>query len=131
MGKKNQDGHSIVEISNYWSLYWTESLPHCNTGYESYFMQRLRYRTGNSTTTKGLKGQYHHDRSRLSTGYGIIVLVYKMNNSDWKLPAHLCSSNGDVTLSCGVLFLRHRSHHRSIDDALISIIVMMEIDGDQ
>ena len=31
---------------------------------------------------------------------------FNMNtqHSNWKLMAHLCSSNGDMTLSCGVLF---------------------------
>ena len=50
-----------------------------------------------------LKGHYCHDQNRLSTGHGIGVLV-KDEHSDWKVLSHLCSSNGDMTLSCGVLF---------------------------
>ena len=50
-----------------------------------------------------LKGQYRHDQSRLSTGHGIKVLVQD-EHRDGKLLAHLCSSNGNMTLSCGVLF---------------------------
>ena len=42
-----------------------------------------------------LKGQYRHDQSRLSTGHGI---------RHWKLLTHLCSSNGNMTLLCRVLF---------------------------
>ena len=51
-----------------------------------------------------LKGQYRHDQSRLSTGHGIGdgVRVYD-EHSDWKLLAHLCRSNGNMTLPCGVL----------------------------
>ena len=47
-----------------------------------------------------LKGQYRHDQSSLSTGYGIGV---QDEHSDWGLLAHLCTSNGNMTLSCGVL----------------------------
>ena len=45
-----------------------------------------------------LKGQYCHDQSRRSTGHGIGVLVY------WRLLAHLCSSTGNMTLSCGIFW---------------------------
>ena len=47
-----------------------------------------------------LKEQYSHDQSRLSTGHGVGVLVWD-EHSDWKLLAHLCSSNGNITLSRG------------------------------
>ena len=40
-----------------------------------------------------LKGQHSHDQSRLSTWRGISVLVSD-EHSEWKLLAHLCSSNG-------------------------------------
>ena len=53
--------------------------------------------------TNLLKGQYRHDQSRLSTGHGIGVLVQD-ELSDWKLLAHSCSGNGNMTLSSGVLF---------------------------
>ena len=55
----------------------------------------------NSNTT--LKGLYRYDQGRLSTGHGIGVLVQD-EHSDWKLLAHLFSSKGNMTLSCGVLF---------------------------
>ena len=42
-----------------------------------------------------LKEKYRHNQSRLSTGHGIGVLV---------LLAHLCSSNGNMTLSWRELF---------------------------
>ena len=32
------------------------------------------------------------------------VSEFRMNNSDWKSLPHLCSSNGNMTLSYGVLF---------------------------
>ena len=47
-----------------------------------------------------LKEQYCHSQSRLSTGHGIGVVVSD-EHSDWKLLAHLCSSNGNMTLSRG------------------------------
>ena len=47
-----------------------------------------------------LKGTVLYDQSRLSTGHGIGVLDYD-EHSDWKLLAYLCSSNGNMTLSCG------------------------------
>ena len=47
---------------------------------------------------KHLKEQYRNDRNRLSIGHGIGVLVSD-EPRDWKLVAHLCSSNGNITLS--------------------------------
>ena len=66
----------------------------------------IGYHDGNAILTVStccLKGQYRHDQSRHSTGHGIGVAV-KDEHSEWKLLARLYSSNGNVTLSCGVLF---------------------------
>ena len=47
-----------------------------------------------------LKGQYHHNQRRPSTGHGIGVLVLD-EDSDWKLLPHLRSSNGNIMLGGG------------------------------
>ena len=52
-----------------------------------------------------LKVQYHHNQSRLSTEHGTSAPVkLKDEHSDWKLLAHLCSSNSNMTLSCVYCF---------------------------
>ena len=43
-----------------------------------------------TSTMDSLKGHYHHNQSRLSTGYGIGGLVYD-EHSDWKFLARLCA----------------------------------------
>ena len=51
-----------------------------------------------------LKGQYRHDQSRLSTGYGIGVL-FSYEHSDCKLLAHLRISNGNYDhIMWGIIF---------------------------
>ena len=50
-----------------------------------------------------MKNVQRDNNVTITTGHGISVLVSD-EHGDWKLLAHLCSSNGNMTLSCGLFF---------------------------